>query len=227
MNRLWRCLESIVGFFKSLFLNGLVTLLPITATIFFVSFTYKLLMRWLLPLRRFLPEVLSTIPAIEIVLFIGAVMVVGAFLKFFVVLPIIHWFEKLIIKIPLVRTVYSSAKTVVDFFNVSQQAEKTMQKVVLVEYPRKHIYSIGFLLEADSSYYQALIDQHESPQGSSGGGVVKVFVPSSPNPTTGYFLLMPRSELIFTDITFEEAIKVVVSCGLITPDSLQRSIAKN
>lgn len=222
MNKLWRFFEGTFNFFKSLFFNGLVTLLPITATIFFVSFTYKLLMRWLLPLRRFLPELLSNVPAIEILLFIVVVMAFGAFLKFFIVLPIIHWFEKLIIKIPLVRTVYSSAKTVVDFFNVSQQAEKSMQKVVLVEYPRKHIYSIGFLLEADSSYYQKLIDHHESPQGRPGRGVVKVFVPSSPNPTTGYFLLMPRSEIIPTNITFEEAIKVVVSCGLITPDSLQK-----
>ncbi len=203
------------AFLKKLFFHGLFTLLPITATIFFLHVTYNLVVKWLTPLRRFEPEMLVNIPGAEIVMVIIFIMVFGAVLKAFVLAPIIHSLEKLIGKIPLIRTIYSASKTVVDFFNVPDP--KTEQKkVVLVEYPRKGVYALGFLLESSKSNYQRIINEHAETQGE----MVKIFMPSSPAPTTGYFLIMPRSDVIETNITFEEAIKAIVSCGLITPESL-------
>ncbi len=212
-----RPFERFFSFLKSLFLNGLFTLLPITATIFFASFTYNLVVGWLGPVQRIQPGFLQRIPGSELIIFIVVVMLVGAILKFLVLAPLVHRLERLIDKIPLIRTVYSSSKTVVEFFNLPR-ATQEQQKVVLVEYPRKGVYSIGFQLETTRKSYQPLINEAHKRDDE----YIKVFVPSSPAPTTGYFLLVPRSEIIDTPITFEEAIKAIVSCGLITPDSLSK-----
>ncbi len=209
----YKYLEKVASLFKKLFLQGLFTLLPITATIFFVNFTYKLITGWLTPLKLVGPQFLQQIPGAEILLFILFVILAGIILQFFIFAPIVHKAEKFIDKIPLIRTIYSSSKTVVDFFNVPNPA-KTLKKVVIVEYPRKNVYSIGFLLESSKKDFQKLLPQEQEE-------TAKVFIPSSPAPTTGYFLLIRRSEIINTDITFEEAIKAVVSCGLITPESLK------
>lgn len=199
---------------KSLFLQGLFTIFPITVTIVIINLAYTLIANWVLPLRAYVPASLQHIPAVEFGMVLGFILLVGALLRFFILGPIVHRFEDVINRLPLVRIVYSAAKILVDFFNVPNPttAEKT---VVLIEFPRKGCYNIAFLLQSAKESFQPLLPTSEQKQ-----EYFKVFMPNSPNPTSGFFIIVRRDEIIETNISFEDAIKTIVSCGIHTPDAL-------
>ncbi len=207
-------LKKISHFFKSLMLNGLFSILPIAATIFFIQFLYRTLYSWLKPLQKFIPEILKDIPGLEIVLVIVFLFLLGALLKLFLIKSIIDYFESMITKIPIIRTIYSSFKTLVEFFNVPDP-KKEAKTVVLIQFPKKDSYSIAFLLGSAQNNYQKTLENKNVTQGQE---FFKVFMPGSPNPTTGFFFILPEKDIIKTDLTFEEAIKIIVSCGLINPN---------
>ena len=140
------------------------------------------------------------------------------FLKIFLAKTIIHYFEHLINKIPLIRVIYSAAKILVDFFKMPSSTSKP-KTVVLIPFPRNGQFHLAFLLESADDTYKKLLPPHHCKDPNE--KYFKVFMPNSPNPTSGYFFIMPESDIIPTDITFEEAIKTLVSCGLITPESLK------
>ncbi len=213
-------LEKILGFIKTLFLSGLFTIIPITATIFFLHFTYNLIANWLKPLKNIEPIFLQQIPGAEFLIVILAILFVGFLVRFLIITPIIHHFEEIIIKIPLIRTIYSSAKTLVTFFNYPTPAQVT-KRVVLIQFPKKGFYNLAFLLESAQNDFQKLLPESAPIEGKK---FYKIFMPNSPNPTSGYFLILSEDEIIETNITFEEAIKAIVSCGLITPETLKRKI---
>ncbi|MBD3231279.1 DUF502 domain-containing protein [Candidatus Dependentiae bacterium] len=207
-----KILDYILDQIKSLFLSGFITIIPLAATLFFVHFTYNTLAKWLMPLKKLEPEFLQKVPGAEIVIFIIFILLIGALVKLFIITPIIHRIEKIIIRIPLLRMVYSSAKTLVEFFNVPNPATAS-KKVVLIQYPRKGSYNLAFMLESANNDFGKIINDNRN--------FFKVFMPNSPNPTSGYFFILPEEEIIPTNITFEEAIKAVVSCGLITPETIK------
>ena len=217
--RIFTIFEKIFSFIKSLFFNGLFAILPITATIVLTHFSYQLLVTWLQPLKKLEPLFLQKVPGAEIILFVLILLLIGALVKLFIIHPIIHKVEKIIGKIPLIRTVYSSAKTVVTFFDVPKKSKAKNRKVVLIQFPKKGYYNIAFLLESAENNFKKIINTKE-PQDNR--KFFKIFMPNSPTPATGYFLIVPEDEIIYTDITFEEAIKTIVSCGLINPTSLKK-----
>jgi len=204
---------------KSAFWGGLFTVIPLAATLFFVSFLYGFLKKHLLPLRMLEPVVLQRIPGSEFVLVMLVIIAIGIVVKVFVAHKIIHYTEQLINRIPLVRIVYSSSKILVDFFKMSGKTT-VQRRVVLIPYPRLGQYHLAFLLDSAEHTYQEIIPEHfkHDPQEK----YVKIFMPNSPNVTAGYFFIMQESEIIYTDISFEDAIKTLVSCGLMTPESLQK-----
>jgi uncharacterized membrane protein len=207
-------------FARTLFFNGLFTILPIAFTFFFLKFTYGFVYQILEPLRKITPIFLQKIPAAEFFIATICILLLGFLLKIFVINKIVSSLEELVTKIPFVRAIYSSAKMVVDFFKVSEK-EKNNKKVVMIHYPRKGNFHLAFLLgPADEDYNKIIPD---SQKAHSQERYVKVFMPNSPNPTTGYFFIMPESEIILTEITFEEAIKTLVSCGLVIPETLTKS----
>lgn len=208
---------------RSTFLSGLFTLIPIAATLFFLHFLYNLVARTLAPIYKLEPSFLKVIPGVEFIIAVVLILLLGIALKVFIAHQIIHYFEKLIARIPLVRIVYSSAKIVVDFFKMPAAdvaIKKEQRKVVLIPYPKKGQYHLAFLLESAEDSYQKVIP--ESFKEHAGQKFVKVFMPHSPNPTSGFFFIMPEEEIIQTEISFEEAIKTLVSCGLITPETLKK-----
>lgn len=209
---------------KSVFLSGLFTVLPIAFTLFFITFAYRFVYRILEPLRPIIPEQLHSIVGAEFILVTVLILFIGIILRIFVIKSIVSYAEKIISKIPLIRIVYSSAKMLVDFFKMSEHASPLSRKVVLIQYPRRGNYHIAFLLEPAENNYQKLIP--DAWKDAPNDVFYKVFMPNSPNPTTGYFFIMPKHEIIDTDITFEEAIKVLVSCGLSTPESLNHLASK-
>ena len=197
---------------RSLFLHGFFTLFPITATIVIVHFGYTLAAGWIAPLRQFVPPFLAQVPGAEFMLVIAFIFAIGAVLKFFILSPVVKAAEKLIKRIPLIRIIYSSAKILGDFFNLPNPTT-VERSVVLVEFPRKNVYNIAFLLDNAEDNFQTLLPKDSKKH-------YKVFMPNSPNPTSGYFMVVPADEIIDTNITFEEAIKTVMSCGIHTPESL-------
>lgn len=212
-----KIIKNFFSHLKHLLLRGLFTILPVILTIFILTFTYEFISRWLDPLRRLKPAYLDIIPGAEFILVLLFLMLTGFLVKLFFITPIVHWFENLIAKIPFIRSVYSSSKTLVDFFNIPDPQSHT-RKVVLIEFPRKGLFNVGFLLEPATNNFQTLIPQDRQLSEKT---YYKVFMPNSPNPTSGYFLILPEDEIIPTNLTFDEAIRAVVSCGLITPESFK------
>ena len=208
-----------LSFIKTLFLSGLFTIIPLGLTLFFISFSYNFTYKLLTPLRLMAPGLLHGIPGIEFVMATVLIILIGALLKFFIIDALIGYFERIIIRIPLIRIVYSAARMLVKFFQMPGK-EAINRRVILIQYPRAGNYHLAFLLESAADSYQKIVP--EQWKNSPDQKFVKVFMPNSPNPTTGYFFILPEEEIVHTDITFEEAIKTLVSCGLITPESLKK-----
>ena len=145
---------------KNLFLQGLFTIFPITATIVVVHFGYRLIANWVAPVRKLVPTHLSHVPGVEFVLVVGFIFLVGAVLRIFILKSLISRIENLITRIPLIRPIYSSAKVLVDWMNEPNPttAEKT---VVLIEFPRKGCYNIAFLLQSARNNFETLLPESE------------------------------------------------------------------
>lgn len=169
-------------------------------------------------LRRISPLYLQRIPGSEFVIVTVAILLLGLLLRMMFITPIIHWVEHLIKKIPIIRSIYQSSKTLVEFFSSADGIGKT-KKVVLIEFPRKGLFNIAFLLEPATDNYARIIPEEKKRPGAT---YYKVFMPNSPTPASGYFFILPDDEITHTDMTFDEAIKAIVSGGLITPESLKR-----
>ena len=116
----------------------------------------------------------------------------------------LRWLEELVLRTPVVKNVYATVKEAIE--TVSLPSKEKFKRVALIEYPRKGIYAIGFVTG--------------SIKGSEGKTLLNVFVPSPPNPATGILVFVPESEVIDTDLSIEEAVKVIVSGGLITPKEI-------
>lgn len=192
----------------SIFLNGLFTLLPLTLTIALFRFTFKLLKGWLSPIERLIERTfLIDIPHSEILIVLVFIFVVGLILHFFFLKQLIHAVEELIFRIPLVRPVYSGIKQLVSAFNVKEDT-LTIKRVVLVEFPRNGIYSVGFLTGELPT--QLAPNTHHK--------YFNVFIPTTPNPTTGYYIIVPENQLIEVDLTRQEGMSLIISGGIILPD---------
>jgi len=210
--------HRILSYIKALFLSGFFMILPIIVTVFILTFTYTFVARWLIPLRKIQPLYLQKIPGSEFILVTIFILAIGFLLKLFFIRPIIHWFENLINKIPIIRSIYSSSKILIDFFSTKKVgAEK--RKVILIEFPKKGFFNIAFLLEPATNDFQKLIPEDKILSGQT---YYKIFMPNSPNPMTGYFLVLPESEIIKTNMSFDEAIRAIVSAGLVTPESIKK-----
>jgi uncharacterized membrane protein len=191
----------------SLFLNGLFTLLPLAFTITLFNFTFRIILRWLTPLHDYVkPTVLGKIPYSEILLLFLFILFIGFILKFFILQRIIHLIERLIFKIPLVRPVYSGMKQLVQAFSI--QEKHTFKQVVMVEFPRLDMYSIGFLTSEISS----AVAPHEHERYFS------IFIPTTPNPTTGFFIIVSEKHIRNTNLSRQEAMTMIISGGIIQPD---------
>lgn len=210
-----KIIKGIVRFIWSIFLNGLLAILPITLTVSIFFLSFKILTAWVQPLHDFferhaelLPFCFTCIPYSELILAFLGLLVIGALMKFFILESIIHRIEHHILeRIPLFSPVYSAAKRLVHAF--SPRDRVSFKTVVMVEFPRKEMYSVGFLTGD--------MKQDFAPHQSN--AYATVFIPTTPNPTTGYFLIVPKDELIVLDISRQEAMALIISGGIIQPDS--------
>lgn len=191
----------------TLFLSGLFTLLPFTITLALFNTSFQLIVTWLKPLRSLInPIILYKIPYAEIILVVIIIFIIGILYKIFIIRPIIHAIESLFFKIPLIRPIYSGVKQLVHSF--SSHDKLTLNKVILVEFPRKGIYSLGFL----TSELPPEITPNTSEQ------FFNIFIPTTPNPTSGFCIMVSENEFTIVDLTRQEAMAMIISGGIIQPD---------
>lgn len=192
----------------SIFLKGLIAILPLTITITLFTFSFRLIKSWLAPVHRLLEKTFLThIPQSDLILIIIFILMIGLILEFFVLSSIIRGLEILIGKIPLVRPVYTGIKHLVAAF--SQKDESVaFKQVVLVEFPRKGLFSLGFLTGELPA--ELAPDSNER--------YFNIFIPHTPNPTTGFFIILAESSIKPIEITRQEAIALIISSGLVLPE---------
>jgi uncharacterized membrane protein len=161
---------------------------------------------WLAPLRDIEPEHLRAIPFLEFALAVIFILLIGLISRNIIFKRILHHVEKLIGKIPLIRPVYQGLKQLVHAF--TQRDKQGFQLIVLIQFPRPHVYSIGFVTSE--------LTPTLSPDKTK--TYYNIFIPTTPNPTTGYYIIATKDELIITDLTRQEAMALIISGGIVQPD---------
>jgi uncharacterized membrane protein len=191
----------------TLFLSGLFTILPFTLTVAVFNMSFRIVISWLEPLRKLInPAILQKVPYAEVILAIIIIFGIGALYNFLILRPIVHAIESLFFKIPLIRPIYSSIKQLVHAFG--SQDKLTFKQVIITEFPRKGMYSLGFLTSELSR--DIAPNKHER--------FFNVFIPTTPNPTSGFCVILPEEEIAIIDLTRQEAMSMIISGGIIQPD---------
>ena len=196
--------KSLFTRIRNNFIAGIVVLIPIGIilylTLAIVKISSKILPKEINP-NNYLPY---NIPGIEIIIALLLITLIGWLSLSFIGKKMLNIFDNILNKIPILRTIYSAFAQMLETFTKSQVSKKN---VVLVEYPRKDTWAVGFATNENTGKIKNKIGQE----------VVNVFVPTTPNPTSGFLLMFPKDDVIYLDITFEQASKFIVSAGSTNP----------
>ena len=199
--------KSIFSKIRNNFIAGIVALIPIGITLYLTLFIIKLSSN-LIPKEinpnNYLP---FDIPGLEIVIALILITLVGWLSLSFLGKKFFELFNSILKKIPILRTIYSAIGQMTESFTKTDNSEKS---VVLLEYPRKGIWVVGFATKVNQGIIKDKVKEN----------LVNVFVPTTPNPTSGFLLMFPKSEIIYLDMTFEEASKFIVSAGTSDPKNI-------
>lgn len=207
-------IKRIFRFFGDNLIAGIVVILPIAVTILIVRFlVIKVNSIMLNPLLHNLsPYLLQEeyrFLLAKTAIFLSVILIitfVGLMTRVIMLRRTFSFLEKLLYKLPMVNKIYGTTKEISNAFLGNKKS--TFEKVVLIEYPRKGIYTLGFVTSEAKGRLQ---------DAAGGEALVSVYVPTTPNPTSGLFVLLKKEEAIPLDISVEEALKVVISAGVITP----------
>ena len=185
---------------RNYFITGVVVLIPIGFTLYLtkilIGISSNLIPKNINP-NSYLP---FNIPGVEIVISILLITIVGGLSLSFFGRRILKLIDDLFKRIPFLRTVYSAVVQMTETFSKKDDSKKS---VVLVEYPRKGVWAVGFATKENKG---------EMSQ-KTGKNLINVFVPTTPNPTSGFLLMLPKKDLIYLDVSFEQASKFIVSAG--------------
>ena len=196
--------RSIFARIRNYFIAGVVVLIPIGITvyltIFLVSISSKILPKEINP-NNYLPY---DIPGVEIVTAVLLITLIGWLSLSFLGKKLLNLFNNILKKIPILRTIYSAIVQMTETFTKTDKGKKN---VVLVEYPRKGSWAVGFATKENSGEITRKTNKK----------LINVFIPTTPNPTSGFLLMFAEDEVIYLDLTFEEASKFIVSAGTSNP----------
>ena len=185
---------------RNYFITGVIVLIPIGFTLylskFLFNFSTKLVPSGLNP-NTYLPY---SIPGIEIILTVIFITIIGGLSLSFIGKKFLQFIDDLFKKIPILRTIYSAIGQMTDSF---RNQEGNQKSVVLLQYPRKDVWAVGFATKENSGEIKSKTNKN----------LVNVFVPTTPNPTSGFLLMIPKKDLIYLDVSFEQASKFIVSAG--------------
>ena len=201
---------SILSKFRRFFLTGLLVTAPIIITIYvtwlvitFIDVKVANLLPEYLDFRKALP---FQIPGLGLVIVIFVITLIGAITPGLIGRNLLKLGEMILFKTPVIRTVYSSIKQIME--TVMSTNSKSFKEVVLVEYPRKDIWVIAFVTSSVKGEINNKIKKSE---------LVSIFVPTTPNPTSGFLLFVAQKDLIYLDMPVEQAVKLVISGGIVSP----------
>jgi uncharacterized membrane protein len=201
---------SLYQWLRNSFFTGIVVATPVTVTIWIVYTVISFVDRSVKPLipARWLPEdsLVYAIPGLGLVVAVIGLTALGALAANILGRSLLQFGERLVARVPFVREVYGLLKQVIE--TVFTSNEKAFKEVALIQYPRIGLWTIGFV----SAPVRGELAQH------LGDDVIGVFVPTIPNPTSGFIIWSKRSELIFLDMTVEEGAKLILSAGIVTPE---------
>lgn len=215
--------RSIFGRARQLFLTGLVIILPMVISIWLLEVLFGIVQGISTPIILKLATVLSPqyvddpafttylAPLAGLVVTILLVLLVGLLTTNLLGLKFVEAFDRLMLRIPLIKGTYGAARQLLNAFN-SQTT--TFQRVVAVEYPRPGVYTLGFVTRDQVSLKPA--------EGRRMEGYTLVFLPTTPNPTSGWMAAVPDGEVVPLDLTIEEGVKLIVSGGLVIPPGWTR-----
>ena len=196
--------RSIFARIRNYFIAGVVVLIPISITVyltlFLVSISSKILPKELNP-NYYLPY---NVPGLEIIISVIIITLIGWLSLSFIGKRLLNVFNNVLKKIPILRTIYSAIGQMTETFTSTDAVKKN---VVLVEYPKKGTWAVGFATKENSG---EISDKAKRK-------LINVFVPTTPNPTSGFLLMFPKEEVIYLDLTFEEASKFIISAGTSNP----------
>ena len=197
---------------RSSFLTGIVVIAPVGLTIWLLWTTMGWIDGVVLPLvpETFQPEkyIGINLRGVGLIFFLLFTILVGWIAKGIIGRSLIGYAESLVDRMPVVRSIYSGIKQISE--TVFAQTERSFEKACLIQYPRRGIWAIGFIsTEAKGEV---------SEKAETGGKLMSVFVPTTPNPTSGFLLYFPKEDIIELDMSVEDAAKLVISAGLVYPN---------
>lgn len=181
------------------FLTGLLAVAPLVITIWVLWKSYELIAATMRPWLERIPRLAETYPdfvltVIAFLCFLLLIVLVGLATRSLVGVAIFNLVERVIDRIPVVKTIFTATKQIAGVFLTDKRS--AFQQVILFEYPRRRCYSLGFVTHDDPSH-----------------PVLNVFLPTTPNPTSGYMLLVPRDQAVVLPLTIEDGIKLIISGG--------------
>ena len=204
MSKLNKNKKSITASLRTYFFTGVVVLIPIGITLYLTKFIIQIS-------SKIIPEEINpnnylpfSIPGLEILISIIVITLVGGLSFSFIGKKLLQLINDLFKRIPILRTIYSALTHMTETFTNKDDSKRS---VVLVEYPRKGTWAVGFATKKNETEISSKTNKN----------LINVFLPTTPNPTSGFLLMFPEEEIVYLDMTFEEASKFIVSAGTSAP----------
>ncbi len=194
-------------YLKHLFVTGLLFLLPIALTFSLFNFFLNVIKTMLVPIKNINIPIINQIPNYEILLLIAFIFIIGILIKAFILKPIVHVVDESVSRIPMINSVYKGIQQLV--YAISSHDQTSFKKVVVVQYPRQGIYSIGFLTK-------------DIPSEISKDNLVGVYIPHTPNPASGNFIMISSQDIQEINLTRQEATALIISGGIVQPNRFKK-----
>lgn len=208
ISRLWKNIRLVL---RRYFVAGVLAFAPIAVTLWAIAWIVRRLDNLLLPtvLRWIFPATQDppTIPLLGAVFTLVVILLFGVVARHLFGWELVRLWERLLSRVPLARNIYAAVKQLFQAIFRSNDASSTFNRVAIIEYPRKGLFALAFLTGPVRG-----IDVSRLPP-----DMMNVFVPTTPNPTSGFYLLVPEADLIPVDLSVEQAFKLVMSAGLVSP----------
>ena len=196
------------------FLTGLAVIIPVFITTYLIWSTIGIVDGWVLPL---IPEKYALdkfigidVKGIGVIIFLLFTVFIGSLTKGYFGRTILKSAESLVDRMPVVRSIYNGIKQIAE--TVFSQSNNSFERACLVEYPRKGIWAVAFVSTKTKGEVSEKIGKNKE--------LFSIFLPTTPNPTSGFLLFLPEKDIIFLDMTVEDAAKLVISAGLVTPKDI-------
>lgn len=210
------------------FLTGLVIVAPVTLTLYLVWTVITFVDDKIVPL---VPDLYNPstwigvdVPGFGLVVFLVFTAVVGALTKNLFGRQIVLMGERWVDRMPIVRSVYNGVKQIIETV-LTQSSGASFKQSCLIEYPRRGLWAVAFVSTEARGEVPARVSAFNGEDGPAPGAMMSVFLPTTPNPTSGFLLFVPREDVVVLDMTVEEAAKLVISAGLVVPPTPEERAA--